>query len=313
MDIKEYRYVCEVALQGGVSRAARRLYISQPSLSAYLKNLEARLGCRLFETVDGRLRPTREGEVYLEHARQILGIDAALMETLQSMREHKSGVVRIGVPVTRSSYVLPGLLQALAAQYPGIAVQVTECISKQLEELAHQRQVDFILANLPFKEYQLAYHLLREEQSVLAVPRGFEVCSLAQLRQGCRWPWLDTAHLQSVPFVLLNPGQRLRQVADALFLAKGVRPRVLLETPSAQTALALTRAGLAACLTYDSYCEAYPDPAVEVFCVGEPPIRHQFVAAYPEGAALSSPAQAVLEATVRYMGGGGGPWGALGV
>ena len=85
MDIKEYRYVYEIARQGGISRAARALFISQPSLSAYLKGLEGRLGVSLFEQADGKLHPTQAGRLYLEHAEQILALDKQLMESLDRL------------------------------------------------------------------------------------------------------------------------------------------------------------------------------------------------------------------------------------
>ena len=91
MDIKEYRYIYEIARHGSISRAASELHISQPSLSVYLKNVEGRLGIALFDTSAGSARPTPAGEVYLEHARQIIGIDSALMETLDGIKRRQVG------------------------------------------------------------------------------------------------------------------------------------------------------------------------------------------------------------------------------
>lgn len=298
MDIKEYRYVYEIAKQGGISKAARELYISQPSLSGYLKNLEARLGFRIFEMAGGKIKPTSEGELYLEHARQILGIDESLMETLEKIRHNKSGIVRIGVPVTRSAYVLPNIVCACKEAYPDIEVKIVEGISRELEELVYHREVDFILGNRPFKRYSLAYQELFEEQTVLVVPNQFEVCAEGVCRDGWKYPWMDMSCLEGVPITLLKPGQRLREIADSLFLMANVKPKIFLETRSAETAFSLAKKGLSACLIYDSYFFERPSSRVRLFSVGESPICHQFVVAYPQNAEFSTPVRAIMDTIV---------------
>lgn len=296
MDIKEYRYVVEIAEQKGISRAAQNLYISQASLSGYLKNLEARLGFRIFEQVDGKLKPTSEGEVYLEHARQIVGIDKSLMETLKKIQQNRAGVVRIGMPVTRVTYILPEILVACREAYPDIEIKIVEGISKNLEELAHCREVDFILANRPFRKYQLDYQVLREEQTVLAVPETFEICKKARIREGSRYPWIDVKDMEYVPITVLKSGQRLREALDSLFLSANIEPQIFLETQNAATAYALTEKGMSACLIYDSFVElAKLEKRIPIFSIGDTPICRQFVVAYPYGAQLSAPAKAILD------------------
>lgn len=301
MDIKEYRYIWEIARQGGISRAARELYISQPSLSVYLKNMEQRLGFPLFEQVDGRLRPTREGELYLDHAEQILSIDSALMESFERLRQNKSGLVRIGVAGTRLAYVLTYILNHCREEYPDIELKFVEGISRELEELVHHREVDFILVNLPFRKYPLEYQVLFDEQVVLAVPAAFPVCAAAEERPQWRHPWVDIQQLQDVPLTLLKPGQRLREIADRIFGEAGVSPSVFMETQSAETAMSLVRTGQSACFIYDSYVKNMPSAKVRAFCVGESPVYQQYVAAYPRNARLSLPAQAILGVILRHM------------
>lgn len=307
MDIKEYRYVWEIARQGGVSRAARALYIAQPSLSAYLKSLESWLGVQLFEQAEGKLRPTAAGRVYLEHARQILAIDGALMEELEGIKTNCRGLVRIGVPVTRSGFILPGLLEALHREHPGVQVQVFEGISKELEEKVYHREVDFILVNRPFKEYELEFRPLFEEETVVAVPKGFAACTQGRAGGAGGYPGIEIGGLEQTPFVLLTAGQRLRQVADGLFLQAGIKPRVVMETHSAVTAYSLACAGFGACFSHDTLCGEKPDGRVRVFSIAPAPILRQFVAAWPKNCPPTGPAQAVLETVVRCMEGSGLP------
>lgn len=301
MDIKEYRYVYEIARQGGISRAAKALFISQPSLSAYLKGLEGRLGVSLFEQVDGKPHPTQAGRLYLEHAEQILTLDKELMESLDRLRRNKSGRVCIGMAATRLPFLMPELLAACAGDYPDIEIQIKEGTSSQLEELVYRREVDFILANLPFSRYELDYQVLFEEQAVLALPDGFPVCNEARLLPGWQYPWIDARRLERVPLALLRPGQRLREIADRLLGDAGVRPTVFMETKNVETTFVLAQKGYCGCFIYDTYLDTKEDQGVRVFCVGKNPVSQQFVLAWPQKVRLSACAAAIMDSAVRCL------------
>lgn len=300
MDIKEYRYVYEIARQGNISKAAKVLYISQPSLSAYLKNLENRLDTKLFVSVDGKMQPTGAGEIYLEHAQQILGIDGAMMEMLEGIKRKRTGRVRIGISSARSPYLIPGLLKLSAERYPGIELRFTEAISKELEELAYRREVDFILTNRPFRTHELEYQVLLEEETVIAIPGSAAMQIQSEKRSGFRYPWIDIRQLSDMPFTLLKSGHRLRQIAENTFLTMEKTPRVLFETQSAQTAVSMANSGLCACFIYDTYCKINAISNVELFSFGETPIPHQLVIARAPKSILSEPAAAISELAIEY-------------
>lgn len=300
MDIKEYRYVYEIARQGNISKAAKVLYISQPSLSAYLKNLENRLDTKLFASVDGKMQPTGAGEIYLEHAQQILGIDGAMMEMLEGIKRKRTGRVRIGISSARSAYLIPGLLKYSAERYPDIELRFTEAISKELEELAYRREVDFILTNRPFHTHELEYQILLEEETVVVIPRSVSVHIHSERKQGFRYPWIDIRQLSDMPFVLLKSGHRLRQIAENSFLPMEKIPQILFETQSVQTAVSMAKSGLCACFIYDTYCRLNAVDDVELFCFGENPIPHQLVIARAPKSILSKPAEAISELVIEY-------------
>ena len=72
MDLKELNYIVVIADEGSISRAADKLYMAQSSLSQFLFQYEAELGAKLFVRTARGVRPTSAGEVFIDHARQIL-------------------------------------------------------------------------------------------------------------------------------------------------------------------------------------------------------------------------------------------------
>ena len=308
MDIKEYRYILEIAKQGGISKAANALYISQPSLSLYLKNLESRLGVELFDTSSGSARPTAAGRVYLEYAQQIMGLDSTLMETLDGIKRRQVGIVRVGITGTRSTYLAATLLKRCGQAYPGIEVRIREFNTAELEEHALQkRDLDIILANEPFRTDGLISSLLFREEVLAAIPKKFLRGVPLVYGQPEDPPRVDPAHLEQVPFTLLKQGQRLRQLADTIFAAQGIRPRILLETQRTETALSLAQNELSACFVYDTIRVRHITDKVAICRVSKEPIYLRFVAAYTREALKFPPVQAILETileTVRQEYGG---------
>ena len=120
MEISQLRYLVTVAEQGSFTQAARRLKLSQPSLSLAIKKLEDEVGQPLFDRLTRRVVPTAAGERMLETARRVL---ADLDQTACEVRDLKgevSGTLRIGAIPTIGPFVLPGAIAAFTAQYPGV-------------------------------------------------------------------------------------------------------------------------------------------------------------------------------------------------
>lgn len=300
MDIKEYRYIYEIAKQGGISKAAKELFVSQPSLSVYLKGIENRLGVALFERVDGKTFPTREGEIYLECAKQILSMDDLMMKQLTEMKEKDRGLVHLGIALTRSTYLLPFLLPFLREKHPMIQVQVFEGSSTELEQKVYYRELDLILLNRPFREHELAYHILEEEKVVLLAPASYGLDQYAQTDGKGPYPILETKYLDQLPMTMMSPGKRLRQLIDYLIVSADIKPQIIAETQSMETAFSMVNAGICTCLVYDTFCKVKDMTAVQVFQLDTLSLENQFVIAYPPDHVLSGPAQAVRDTICQH-------------
>ena len=95
-DLKEQKYILEIAKVQGIAKAAEKLYISQPALGKFLSRTEEMYDIRLFERVGKKLIPTYAGEQYIKYAKQILELDQEFRDQIADIKTLKSAFLSIG-------------------------------------------------------------------------------------------------------------------------------------------------------------------------------------------------------------------------
>jgi DNA-binding transcriptional LysR family regulator len=241
MDLKQFEYVLTINEERSFSRAAKKLFISQPSLSQYINRLEGQLNITIFDRSTSPLNLTYEGELYIETAKNILNILENLQKKFDDVSELKKGRLNIGLTPSKASNPLPAILPVFKEQYPGIELIITEATSSELEDMLVRGHVDVCMMNLPIKDRNIEYEPIMTENIFLAAPPNYKP---EGINENEKYPVIDIRALENEEFILLHPGQRLRQIADTLFMKAGIKPKILLETASIETALRLSATGM---------------------------------------------------------------------
>lgn len=231
MNMKQIRYIRTIAREGSVTAAAKKLYVSQPSLSQMLKQVETELGVTLFDRSVSPFQTTFAGEKYLQAADVILAANEKLQNQIREIRQEDSGRLRLGISVQRAMQVLPLALPWFAAQFPNVSLEIVERGSAHLESMVLQGQVDLALAAIESASPRLTYELIEEE--VIGILAGAQ-SHLASLYPDGTPVTLDMAAEDS--FVRLKEGHSVRVVHDLLFHRSGLSPKILLETDSLEVA-----------------------------------------------------------------------------
>ena len=123
MELKQLEHIVAVCNAGSFSGAAKRLGVSQPTLSKSIARLERKLRLKLFDRSGGNARPTAYGQVAAEHAAQVLAGVAALNQKLEEIARGEAGRLRIGVgPATRFK-LLPEVIRQVTATFPGLQLE----------------------------------------------------------------------------------------------------------------------------------------------------------------------------------------------
>ncbi|BEU86610.1 LysR family transcriptional regulator [Selenomonas sp. TAMA-11512] len=260
MEFRQFRYILKIAEEGTLSLAAKKLYVSQPSLSQLLAAQEKKIGAPLFDRGGTCLTPTAVGKLYLETARSIIALDEAFHQQVDDCVRGAAGDVTVGLTQFRSTHLLAPMLPSFRVKYPKITLHLREDTTHRLEELAEANETDCIISLLPINERRFDYDILFEERLLLALPPAHPICAALGLAPGdCADPPPVPLHaLQETPFLLMHREQKLHDTLFTLCEAAGFLPQITLETRSMNTAHALAGAGLGAAVLPETLISAAP-------------------------------------------------------
>lgn len=252
MNMKQLRYVIVLANEGSFSRAAEVLNISQPSLSQYIKKIEKQVGVELFARVNGNVRLTDAGNVYIDAGKKILDLERQMQNRFFDILEHKAGSIIIGTTPFRSVTMMPAVLAEFKKRYPGICVVIDERGTHELNDAAEKGEFDFCVLTLPVDEHKFNYELIMEEEIVIAVPRNSDLdeklCKNAVTMDGRKYPVIDARLLHQESFVMITETQVMQRVIDTLCADYGLELTKAAVVKSLEAQIAMVRKGVGAAL-----------------------------------------------------------------
>lgn len=224
-----------VMLSGTTQRAAEVLRISQPGVSRAVQELERQLGFALFHRVRRRLVPTAEAGLYLREVEESFAALSRLGSAGARIRDFGSGQIRIATLSGLSTTIVPRALKRFRDGHPGVSVSLQVRMSATVKQLVQSGRFDLGLAADEIDTTGIDAVPFAAFAGVLALPSGHPLCRLDAIGPG---------DLHEVDFVALSPEDTARQALDRLLAEAGATPRVVLETPFANTVCAMVQAGL---------------------------------------------------------------------
>jgi DNA-binding transcriptional LysR family regulator len=296
MDFRQLQYILMVAEEKSFSKAAKKLYIAQPSLSQYIQKLEQQLGVQLFDRSITPLRLTYAGELYIETAKKILDLKDQLSQQMEDIANFKKGRLAIGLSSFRTTYIIPLVLPLFNERFPGVEVVLLEGTSSEIESLALKGATDICIMTLPIDESLFSYEPVLTEEILIAIPPNHPYFSNYEKKS------IDLYELRDEPFILLKHNQKLHSTATNLCKQSGFKPNIILESESIEAAHALTAAGMG--ITF------VPDTLVHYHKIVKPPLylsiekllpSRLVVVGYRKGRYLSKAAIEFIEITKSVL------------
>ena len=296
MELRQLEYFLTVAEEGNFTRAAERLHVAQPGVSAQIRRLERELGQELLDRSGRVVRVTEVGAAVLPYARAALAaVDGARL-AVDELAGLVRGRVTIGM-VTSHNVDLPGLLAAFHDDHPAVEMTLTEGNSDQLVEDLRAGHLDGAIISVGgTTPAGLAIQVVDDQPIVAAVSHGHELAVHQVIS-------VDT--LRDRPLISLPRGTGLRARLEEVCAAAGFTPRIAFEASAPEFLAQLAARGLGAAILPRAFVEARSGQ-LRPITIGQPALRGRLVFAWRAGGPSGPAGRALVAHARRVLGGAAG-------
>ncbi len=262
---QKYKYVMAVYQERCFTKAAKRLFISQPSLSVAIRNIEKKVGMPLFERSGTMLKLTEAGKAYIVAAKKIEYAEDAFTRQLEDLSGLQTGRLVVGGSNYLSSDVIPQLASRFCSRYPGVEITLIEANSVHLREMLNNEEVDLVIDNFDDFPDQYERYPLNDEHIMLCLPdnseinesfRDFQILPEEIYTRSAKMkqiPSLEITAFRNEPFVLLKAGNDMCDRAMQMFDSASIVPNVVFRVDQLNISYALTESGAGACFITDTF------------------------------------------------------------
>lgn len=290
MDIRTLRYFVEVVRQQSFTRAAEKLFVTQPTISKMLKNLEDELSCTLLIRDGRRLLLTDTGRVVFERGQAILGEFHQLESELSDINHLHKGVLRLGIPP------MVGMLMAepisrFRQRYAGVELKIAEFGGLTVQQAVSNGELDLAMTALPVDEASgLTTLSLFSHPLCVLTPRTAQWESIASL---------SPEALAAYPLVIYNEDFAISQQLMRLFAQHDVKPRIAVRSGQWDFLAAMVQTGIGVAILPEPICQRL-DPRSFCWIPLQSELRWELGMIWREGVYMSHSARAWLECSKAF-------------
>ena len=213
MNLEQLRGFYAVAQEGSFTKAAKKLFRTQPAISSQIKLLEDELGELLFQRIGKTVRLTQAGEILRRHVASIFDHLDIAQNQIQELHGLQRGRLVIGSSDTITIYILPQSLKSYRQKYPNIEIAIRNKTSLEVAELVLEGVVDFGIVTLPIEHEMLHVKVLCTYPDVAICPPGHPLANQKAV---------SLVDLSSYPLLLLEPGSNTRRCLEQVFAAHDI-------------------------------------------------------------------------------------------
>ena len=282
--LKEMEYVYAVYEERSFSKAAKKMFISQPALSNMVKKAEHEIGTPIFDRSTIPLTVTPAGEFYIQSIQQIRDIQKNVSEYFEDVKNLNTGTLNIGGSSYFCSFIFPEMIARFHRHYPNITIRLKEDMVNHLREDLLAEKLDLILETaIPESEERVRNMFYKNERIILVVPKHFSVNLALQPYQIRREDLVNGHYLadsfravplerfRDTPFIQLNPGNDMYNRSKQICKNAGFEMQGVLFVDQVMTSFNIASAGAGALFMRADIAKYLPeDPRVVYYKINDP-------------------------------------------
>jgi DNA-binding transcriptional LysR family regulator len=286
MEIRQLRYLVTIVETGGFTRAAERVHVAQPGVSAQIRQLERELGQELLDRSGRTVRLTDAGAAVLPFARTALRAIDDLRDVADELAGLMRGRVRLGMVTSCGVPDMPALLERFHRRYSGIDITLTEGSSHALIDQLRDGTLDVaLIAPLHRDPEGLELAVITDEAIVAAVGHGGPLSDQDTIGLGA---------LEEHTLIVMPVGSGIRGIFDEVCTAAGVKPRIGLEATNPQMLAQLAMRGLGVAILPESTAREHADD-LHALTIVRPAMSGRLALAWRADGQRSTAAHALID------------------
>lgn len=286
MELRQLEYLVAVAEEGSFTKAAARVHVTQPCVSAQIRRLERELGQELLDRGGRSVRLTDAGAAALPHAQAALASLDHLRNAVDDLTGLVRGQVAIGSVPSSLSLSLTELIADFSEKHPAVEISLSEGSTDQLIAEARSGRVDVAIIGVSAKAPAgLDLQIVADEPLVGAVSHEHPLA---------RYRSIAVEEIEPHALMCLPVGSGLRTVADATWAAAGIKPRVAFEASDPRVLAQLASRGLGMAILPEPFVGANAGHLHPVE-IPSPLLRGRLALAWRADGPVSPAAQALIE------------------
>ena len=247
MDIKHQEYFVAIVEEGSISRAAKKLFVSQPTLSQFLSKLESRLEIKLVTRGSGgSFSLTEAGQLYYESCKKILLINDDLHTRLSELKSSDSIHFAIGknVGASPSGLMLNKIASELSHRYPNVKLSFLHGGVKLLHQMMANGEIDIAFSSFYEKDPRFEYIDFPPTEMTVVIPKGHPLYHIGSDDIGIGMPRMELKNFENESFVVIMPNTSMRDFIDAYCREQGVTLDIKIEGYDSSVVAAAVDSGL---------------------------------------------------------------------
>ena len=238
MDVKQQEYFAAIVEEGSISKAAKKLYISQPTLSQFLSRLENTLGVQLIvRSSNNTLSLTEAGQLFYESSKKILAIRDEFESKLSDLNGSTSTNLVIGNNLSNALVMLNDIVSALSNKYPKLKVTFQHGNPYQLQEMVLNGTLDMGFSSYNHKLPQLEYLDFPAYEMVLVLHKDHPLAHLGSDDFHSGLAHMPLKNFESEKFILNRAGSVIGDITREYCSAHNVHLETCIETYDSNFAL----------------------------------------------------------------------------
>ncbi len=250
MTLTQLRYFCSAARFHSITQAAKAHFVTQPTVSIAIRDLEKEFSISLFSYTKNRLELTTEGEEFFRRAVSLLQYSDEMQAQFSDPSRYRP-TVRLGIPPMLGTVFFPELMDAFHEKYPEIYLELSEYSSVRASSMVQDEQLDLGLVNMEMYSVDKFSNLILSEETL-----DFCVCGNHELAGRDS---ISIRDLDAQPLILFNQDSVQNQLLTQQFYASDIHPRIVMHCSQVATTLKFLRQGKCGAFLFRSMLPVLPE------------------------------------------------------